>query len=85
MTASGLYIYEYTYDDNGNLISEDRHRQYELNTNQYQNICRYEYTKDNKLECVFSRNTLLAAYACDGDGSSILTFFGANSLIRTQN
>ena len=42
VTAKGLYIYKYTYDDNGNLIQEDRHRQYELNTNQYQNIRRYE-------------------------------------------
>ena len=74
VTASGLYIYEYTYDDNGNLIQEDRHRQYELNTNQYQNIRRYEYTKDNKLECVYSGNTLLVAYTYDGDGTITSTF-----------
>ena len=42
VTANGLYLYEYTYDDNGNLISEDRHRAYELNANQYTNIRRYE-------------------------------------------
>ena len=35
VTASGLYIYEYTYDDNGNLIKKDRHRIYETNTNQW--------------------------------------------------
>ncbi len=68
VTANGLYIYEYSYDINGNLISEDRHRSYELNTNQYTNIRRYEYTKDNKLEAVYSGNTLLVAYTYDGDG-----------------
>ena len=67
--ASGLYLYEYTYDDNGNLISEDRHRAYELNVNQYTNIRRYEYTKDNKLESVYSGNTLLVSYTYDGDGT----------------
>ena len=69
VTASGLYIYEYKYDDNGNLIKEDRHRAYELNTNQWTNIRRYEYTKDNKLESVYSGNTLLVAYTYDGDGT----------------
>ncbi|MBP3201755.1 MAG: hypothetical protein J6M39_08930 [Lachnospiraceae bacterium] len=68
VTASGLYLYEYTYDDNGNLIKEDRHRIYEINTNQWTNIRRYEYTKDNKLESVYSGNILLAAYTYDGDG-----------------
>ena len=69
VTANGLYLYEYTYDDNGNLISEDRHRAYELNANQYTNIRRYEYTKDNKLESVYSGNTLLVSYTYDGDGT----------------
>ncbi|MBR1454549.1 MAG: CHAP domain-containing protein, partial [Lachnospiraceae bacterium] len=68
VTANGLYIYEYSYDINGNLISEDRHRAYELNTNQYTNTRRYEYTKDNKLEAVYSGSTLLVAYTYDGDG-----------------
>ena len=66
VTASGLYIYEYTYDDNGNLVSEDRHRQFEA---QRTNIRRYEYTKDNKLESVYSGNTLLVSYTYDGDGT----------------
>ena len=66
VTASGLYLYEYTYDDNGNLISEDRHRQFET---QRTNIRRYEYTKDNKLESVYSGNTLLVSYTYDGDGT----------------
>ena len=74
VTASGLYLYEYTYDDNGNLISEDRHRTYEYNTNQYQNIRRYEYTKDNKLELVYSGNILLVAYTYDGDGTITSSF-----------
>ena len=69
VTANGLYLYEYTYDDNGNLISEDRHRAYELNANQYTNIRRYEQTKDNKLESVYSGNTLLVSYTYDGDGT----------------
>ena len=69
VTASGLYIYEYTYDDNGNLIKEDRHRIYETNTNQWTNIRRYEFTKDNKLEAVYSGNTLLVSYTYDGDGT----------------
>ena len=69
VTASGLYIYEYTYDDNGNLTKEDRHRAYELNTNQWTKIRIYEYTKDNKLESVYSGNTLLVSYAYDGDGT----------------
>ena len=69
VTPSGLYIYEYTYDDNGNLIKEDRHRIYETNTNQWTNIRRYEYTKDNKLESVYSGNTLLVSYTYDGDGT----------------
>lgn len=69
VTASGLYIYEYTYDDNGNLISEDRHRAYETQPALYTNIRRYEYTKDNKLEAVYSGNTLLVAYTYDGDGT----------------
>ena len=66
VTASGLYLYEYTYDDNGNLVSEDRHRQFET---QRTNIRRYEYTKDNKLESVYSGNTLLVSYTYDGDGT----------------
>ena len=66
VTASGLYLYEYTYDDNGNLISEDRHRQFET---QRINIRRYEYTKDNKLASVYSGNTLLVSYTYDGDGT----------------
>ena len=66
VTASGLYIYEYTYDDNGNLASEDRHRWFEA---QRTNIRRYEYTKDNKLEAVYSGNILLVAYTYDGDGT----------------
>ena len=66
VTASGLYLYEYTYDDNGNLVSEDRHRQFEI---QRTNIRRYEYTKDNKLESVYSGNTLLVSYTYDGDGT----------------
>ena len=37
--------------------------------NRTQNIRRYEYTKDNKLECVYSGNTLLVAYSYDGDGT----------------
>ena len=69
VTASGLYIYEYIYNDNGNLIKEDRHRIYETNTNQWTNIRRYEYTKDNKLESVYSGNTLLVSYTYDGDGT----------------
>ena len=59
---------EYTYDDNGNLISEDRHRAYETQPALYTNIRRYEYTKDNKLEAVYSGSILLAAYTYDGDG-----------------
>ena len=74
VTASGLYLYEYTYDDNGNLIKEDRHRAYELNTNQWTNIRRYEYTKDNKLESVYSGNTLLVSYTYDGDGTITSSF-----------
>ena len=35
----------------------------------YPNIRRYEYTKDNKLEAVYSGNTLLVAYTYDGDGT----------------
>ncbi|MBP3200156.1 MAG: DUF4474 domain-containing protein, partial [Lachnospiraceae bacterium] len=66
VTASGLYLYAYTYDDNGNLVSEDRHRQFET---QRTNIRRYEYTKDNKLESVYSGNTLLVSYTYDGDGT----------------
>ena len=69
VTAKGLYIYEYKYDDNGNLISEDRHRIYETQPVFYTNIRRYEYTKDNKLEAVYSGNTLLVAYSYDGDGT----------------
>ena len=61
--------YEYTYDDNGNLISEDRHRVYETQPALYTNIRRYEYTKDNKLEAVYSGNVLLVAYTYDGDGT----------------
>ena len=74
VTAKGLYIYEYTYDDNGNLISEDRHRIYETQPALYTNIRRYEYTKDNKLEAVYSGNTLLTAYTYDGDGTITSTF-----------
>ena len=74
VTASGLYLYEYTYDDNGSLIKEDRHRAYELNTNQWTNIRRYEYTKDNKLESVYSGNTLLVSYTYDGDGTITSSF-----------
>ena len=74
VTASGLYLYEYTYDDNGNLIKEDIHRAYELNTNQWTNIRRYEYTKDNKLESVYSGNTLLVSYTYDGDGTITSSF-----------
>ena len=69
VTAKGLYIYEYKYDDNGNLIQEDRHRAYETQPVLYQNIRRYEYTKDNKLEAVYSGNILLVAYTYDGDGT----------------
>ena len=69
VTAKELYIYEYTYDDNGNLISEDRHRIYETQPALYTNIRRYEYTKDNKLEAVYSGNVLLVAYTYDGDGT----------------
>ena len=69
VTAKGLYIYEYKYDDNGNLIQEDRHRAYETQPVFYTNIRRYEYTKDNKLEAVYSGNTLLVAYSYDGDGA----------------
>ena len=69
VTASGLYIYEYSYDDNGNLIKEDRHRIYETEPALYTNIRRYEYTKDNKLEAVYSGRTLLVAYTYDGDGT----------------
>ena len=69
VTAKGLYIYEYKYDDNGNLIQEDRHRAYETQPVFYTNIRRYEYTKDNKLEAVYSGNTLLVAYSYDGDGT----------------
>ena len=58
VTSDGLYIYEYKYDINGNLISEDRHRQFD---NKKTNIRRYEYTKDNKLEAVYSGNILLVA------------------------
>lgn len=57
------------YDDNGNLIQEDRHRAYENQPVFYTNIRRYEYTKDNKLEAVYSGNTLLVAYTYDGDGT----------------
>ena len=74
VTANGLYIYEYAYDINGNLTSEDRHRIYELNTNKWTNIRRYEYTKDNKLEAVYSGNTLLVAYTYDGDGTITSSF-----------
>ena len=73
VTAKGLYIYEYAYDDNGNLISEDRHRIYETQPTLYTNIRRYEYTKDNKLEAVYSGNTLLTAYTYDGDGTIVST------------
>ena len=66
VTKDGLYIYEYKYDDNGNLISEDRKRQYDIFKT---NIRRYEYTKDNKLEAVYSGSTLLVAYTYDGDGT----------------
>ena len=69
VTANGLYIYEYTYDNNGNLISEDRHRVYETQPALYTNIRRCEYTKDNKLEAVYSGNVLLVAYTYDGDGT----------------
>ncbi len=41
-----MVTYHYEYDDNGNLISEDRKRQYDIFET---NIRRYEYTKDNKL------------------------------------
>ena len=64
-----LYIYEYTHNDNDYLTQEDRHRIYETNTNQWTNIRRYEYTKDNKLESVYSGNTLLVSYTYDGDGT----------------
>ena len=53
-------------DNNGNLISEDRKRQYDIFKT---NIRRYEYTKDNKLEAVYSGGTLLVAYTYDGDGT----------------
>ena len=69
VTRDGLYIYEYKYDANGNLIEENRHRQYETEPVFYQNIRRYEYTKDNKLEAVYSGNTLLVAYTYDGNGT----------------
>lgn len=40
-----------------------------LNISQWTIIGRYEYTKDNKLEAVYSGNTLLVAYSYDGDGT----------------
>ncbi len=66
VTQSGQYFYNYRYDDNGNLVNEERRR---YNETSYTNVRRYEYTKDNKLEAVYSGNTLLVAYTYDGDGT----------------
>jgi RHS repeat-associated protein len=55
----------YTYDDNGNLISEIG----EYGTDQVETY--YDYTVENRLQAVYDADRLLMAAAYDGDGNRV--------------
>ena len=53
----------YTYDEDGNLVSEYSNTDNSRRT--------YQYTAENRLHAVYEGNTLLMAAAYDGDGSRV--------------
>ncbi len=56
---------DYTYDDNGNLISEIG----EYGTDKVETY--YDYTVENRLQAVYDADRLLMAAAYDGDGNRV--------------
>ena len=56
---------DYTYDENGNLISEIG----EYGVEQVETY--YDYTVENRLQAVYDADRLLMAAAYDGDGNRV--------------